>query len=68
MSAQDRISIDGMGVRNDSLIVVVRRTTLKERCPGPQVPTFSLVKVPTATFPIGFYEAHDKIQCDQPGT
>lgn len=32
MSAQSCISIGGTGVRNDSLIVVVRRITLKEGC------------------------------------
>lgn len=66
MSPQDRVSIDGAGVRNDSLIVVVRRSTLKDGCPGPQQPTFpqSLVKVPADTIPVRFSEAHIRIPCD----
>jgi hypothetical protein len=58
------------GVRNDSLIVVVRRIMLKDGYPGPQVPTFSMSvgKVPTDTLPVLFSQAHIKIQCDEPGS
>ncbi|HEV7586478.1 MAG TPA: hypothetical protein VGO40_00010, partial [Longimicrobium sp.] len=40
MSPRDSISIDGSGVRNDSLIVVVRRYTLKDGCPGARRATY----------------------------
>jgi len=66
MSPRDSIAIDGNGVRNDSLIVVVRRWTLKDGCPGPRRPTFpqSLVKLPADTVPVRFSEAHVKIPCE----
>lgn len=70
MSPRDRISIDGSGVRNDSLIVVVRRATLKNGCPGPQQPTFpqALVKLPADPRPIRFSEAHITIPCEAGGS
>ena len=66
MSPQDKISIDGAGVRNDSLIIVVRRTTLQDGCPDGQTPTFpmSLVKLPADSVPVRFSEAHIKVPCD----
>ena len=68
MSTLDRISIDGSGVRNDSVIVVVRRYMANESCGGPKAATFpqSLVKLPADTLPLRFSEAHVKIPCDQP--
>jgi hypothetical protein len=70
MSPQDSISIDGSGVRNDSLIVVVRRWTLKNGCPGPQQATYpqSLVKVPAASAPVRFSEVHITIPCEAAGS
>lgn len=66
MSPQDSIAIDGSGVRNDSLIVVVRRWMLKQGCPGPRRPTFpqSLVKLPVSSGPVRFSEAHITIPCE----
>ena len=66
MSPQDSISIDGSGVRNDSLIVVVRRATLKDGCPGPRRVTYpqALVKLPVGdSIPVRFSEAHLTIPC-----
>lgn len=69
MSPQDSIAIDGSGVRNDSLIVVVRRWTLKDGCPGPQRATYpqSLVKLPANSAPVRFSEVHIKIPCEAAG-
>jgi hypothetical protein len=66
MSPRDRVSIDGSGVRNDSLIVVVRRTTLQDGCPGPRQPVYpqSLVKLPADARPVRFSEAHMRIPCE----
>lgn len=66
MNPQDKISIDAAGVRNDSLIIVVRRTTLQDGCPEGQTPTFpmSLVKLPTDSVPVRFSEAHVKVPCE----
>ncbi|MFL5384126.1 MAG: hypothetical protein ACJ8GN_16515 [Longimicrobiaceae bacterium] len=66
MSPRDSIAIEGSGVRNDSLIVAVRRWVLKDGCPGPRRPTFpqSLVKVPATTAPVRFSEAHIRIPCE----
>jgi hypothetical protein len=66
MAEADRISIDGTLLRNDSLIVVVRRFMLKPGCPAPRVTTFpqSLVRVPADSLPIRFSEAHVKVTCD----
>lgn len=68
MSAKDEISIDGAGVRHDTLIVAVRRYIAKDGCGGPRIPTFpqSLVKLPADTLPVHFSEAHVKIPCDEP--
>lgn len=65
-SVQDRISIDGTGIRNDSVIVVIRRTMVQAECPGPAQATYpqSLVKLPADTRPVHFSEAHVKIPCD----
>ena len=70
MSPQDSISIDASGVRNDSLIVVVRRWMLKNGCPSPQRATFpqSLVKLPATPYPVRFSEAHITIPCEASGT
>jgi hypothetical protein len=66
MSPRDSIAIDGSGVRNDSLIVVVRRWTLKDGCPGPQQATYpqALVKLPADSRPVRFSEVHIKIPCE----
>jgi hypothetical protein len=66
MAEADRISIDATQVRNDSLIVVVRRFMLKSGCPAPRVVTFpqSLVKVPVQRLPVRFSEAHVKVTCE----
>jgi len=66
MAEADRISIDGTLVRNDSLIVVVRRFMLKPGCPAPAVTTFpqSLVRVPADSLPIRLSEAHVKVTCE----
>jgi hypothetical protein len=66
MAEADRISIDATQVRNDSLIVVVRRFMLKNGCPAPRVLTFpqSLVKVPAQQLPVRFSEAHVKVTCE----
>jgi hypothetical protein len=69
MTPLDRISIDGAGMRNDSVIIVIRRTVLMDGCPGPQAPTFpqSLVKIPADTaHPLRFSEEHRRIPCDNP--
>ena len=70
MAPQDSISIDGSGVRNDSLIVVVRRFTLKNGCPEPQKATYpqSLVKVPANSIPVRFSEVHITIPCEAAGS
>lgn len=70
MSPQDSISIDGSGVRNDSLIVVVRRFTLKDGCPRPRQATYpqSLVKLPADSVPVRFSEVHIKIPCEAAGS
>ena len=66
MSPRDSIAIDASGVRNDSLIVVVRRWMLKNGCPGPRRATFpqSLVKLPATPHPVRFSEAHITIPCE----
>jgi len=66
MSPRDSISIDGSGMRNDSLLVVVRRFTLKDGCPGPQRVTYpqSLVKLPADSVPVRFSEVHVRIPCE----
>lgn len=68
MSPRDRISIDGSGVRNDTVIVALRRVILADGCPGPRRPTFpqSLVKIPADTRPLRFSEEHRRIPCDEP--
>ena len=70
MSPRDSISIDGSGMRNDSLLVVVRRFTLKDGCPGPQRATYpqSLVKLPADRVPVRFSEVHIKIPCEAAGS
>jgi hypothetical protein len=70
MSPQDSISIDGSGVRNDSLIVAVRRYTLKSGCPAPQQATYpqSLVKLPANHAPVRFSEVHITIPCEAAGS
>jgi hypothetical protein len=69
MSPRDSISIDGSGVRNDSLIMVVRRRTLKDGCPGARQATFpqALVKLPATGVPVRFSEAHITIPCETAG-
>jgi len=66
MSPRDRVSIDGAGVRNDSLIVVLRRTTLQDGCPTAAQPSFpqALVKLPMDARPVRFSEAHIKLPCE----
>lgn len=70
MSPLDSISVDGAGVRNDSVIVAIRRWMLADGCPGeqPKGPVFpaSLVKIPADTaHPLRFSEEHRKITCDE---
>jgi hypothetical protein len=69
MVPQDSISIDGSGVRNDSLIVVVRRWTLKNGGPSPQRAVYpqSLVKLPADSIPVRFSEVHITIPCETQG-
>lgn len=69
MSPRDSIAIDASGVRNDSLIIVVRRSLLDPGCPGPRQATFpmALVKLPTTAAPVRFSEAHVRIPCE-PGS
>jgi hypothetical protein len=72
-SPQDSIAIDGAGVRNDTLIVAIRRWMLADGCPGDQAkgPVFptSLVKIPADTaHPLRFSEEHRKITCDEAAT
>ncbi|HEX8245152.1 MAG TPA: hypothetical protein VF541_16695 [Longimicrobium sp.] len=66
MSPRDRISIDGSGVRNDTVIIALRRVMMTEGCPGPRQPTFpqSLVKLPADNRPLRFSEEHRRIPCD----
>jgi hypothetical protein len=66
MGTQDRISIDGTMVRNDSLIIVVRRYMLKPGCPTPQMESFpqSLVRIPAQDRAVRFSEAHVTIPCE----
>ena len=69
MAAEDRIDIVGSGVRNDSVIVAIRRVVLMDGCTGaqPKGPTFpqSLVRIPAdTTHPLRFSEEHRKIPCD----
>lgn len=70
MSPRDSIAIEASGVRNDSLIVVVRRWVLKNGCPGPRRATFpqTLVKLPATPHPVRFSEAHITIPCEPPGS
>jgi hypothetical protein len=65
MSPRDSLSIDGSGIRNDSLIVVLRRFTLQDGCPGPRRPTYpqALVKLPAGMLPVRFSEVHIRIPC-----
>ena len=65
MSPRDSISIAGSGVRNDSLIIVVRRALLEPGCPGPKQAAFpmALVKLPATNAPVRFSEAHVRIPC-----
>lgn len=66
MSLDDRISIDGSGVRHDSVIVAVRRYMGKDGCNPTTQPVFpqSLVKLPADTRPLRFSEVHVKVPCD----
>jgi hypothetical protein len=70
MAPQDSIAIDGSGMRNDSLIVAVRRWMLKRGCPGPQRATYpqSLVKLPADSVPVRFSEVHITIPCEASGS
>ncbi|HET7231751.1 MAG TPA: hypothetical protein VFJ16_17195 [Longimicrobium sp.] len=64
MSPQDEISIDGTGVRNDTLLVFLRRSMLAPGCSGREaVFPQSLVKIPTSTQYVRFSEEHRKIPC-----
>jgi hypothetical protein len=64
MSAEDRMTIEGTGMRNDTLLVFIRRSMLAAGCPGrekmfPQ----SLVRIPAGNRPVRFSEEHRKIPC-----
>jgi hypothetical protein len=64
MSAEDRMTIDGTGMRNDTLLIFIRRSMLAAGCPGREK-TFpqSLIRVPAGTRPVRFAEEHRKIPC-----
>ena len=66
MTPRDTISIDASGIRNDSVIVVVRRAVLRNGCTGPRGESFpqALAKVPMDHRPVRFSEAHITIPCD----
>jgi hypothetical protein len=64
MSSQERMTIDGSGVRNDTMVIFVRRTMLKAGCPASER-TFpqSLVRLPADTRPVRFAEEHHTLTC-----
>jgi hypothetical protein len=64
-SAADSIVVVGTGVAGDSVLIVVRRTTLQEGCADPTVTVYprDLVRVPTAKGPTKFVEQHIKRPC-----
>ena len=64
MAKEDQISIDGTGVRNDTLLVFIRRSMLAAGCSG-RAATFpqSLVKIPATRQYVRFSEEHRKIPC-----
>lgn len=64
MAKEDQISIDGTGVRNDTLLVFIRRSMLAAGCAGREA-TFpqSLVKLPASSKYVRFSEEHRKIPC-----
>jgi len=64
MSAEDRMTIDGTGMRNDTLLIFVRRSMLAAGCPGTEK-TFpqSLIRLPAGNRPVRFAEEHRKIPC-----
>jgi hypothetical protein len=64
MSAEDRISVDGTGMRNDTMLVFIRRSMVEPGCSGRDA-TFpqSLVKLPASSKYVKFNEEHRKIPC-----
>jgi hypothetical protein len=64
-SPADSIMVQGVGAVNDSVMVVVRRTTRATRCDEPQVRTWpgDLVRVPATQGPAKFAEQHVKLPC-----
>lgn len=64
MAKEDQISVDGTGVRNDTLLVFIRRSMLAAGCSGRET-TFpqSLVKIPASSMYVRFSEEHRKIPC-----
>jgi hypothetical protein len=68
-SPADSITVQGVGTVNDSVMVVVRRTTRASGCDEAEVRTWprDLVRVPVAQGPAKFAEQHVQLPCPAPG-
>ena len=66
-SAVDSISVQGVGVVGDSMLVVVRRTTRQDGCTEPVVETWprDMVRVPAAAVPARFVEQQVRVPCPE---
>ncbi|HEX8693133.1 MAG TPA: hypothetical protein VF746_11975 [Longimicrobium sp.] len=64
-SAQERIEIVGRGEKGDTLMVLVRRTTLVAGCPdeGAEVYPVSVVRIPQDERRVRFLEERRRIPC-----
>jgi hypothetical protein len=64
-SPADSITVQGTGVVGDSVLIVVRRTSLQSGCGAPKTPTWprDLVRVPATTQPAKFVEQQVKRPC-----
>lgn len=64
-SPADSITVQGTGIVGDSLLVVIRRTTLQSGCGEAKSASWprDLVRVPAATQPAKFVEQHLKRPC-----
>jgi hypothetical protein len=64
-SPADSITVQGTGVVGDSLLVVIRRTTLQSACGQAKAASWprDLVRVPAAAQPAKFVEQHLKRPC-----
>lgn len=67
-SPADSITVQGAGVVGDSVLVVVRRTTLQSGCGQPKTPSWprDLVRVPATAQPAKFVEQQLQRPCPAP--